>query len=249
MTSPSWEMTVEHLMSGEGTGSNVASLCFFSCSEEEQLMKTTEFLHVEEWQYYRSLHFERRIRSYLAGRYAAKKAIALYTNEDDLRRILIARGIFNQPLVVHSQNAQVSITHSGHLAAAVAFSEKFLMGIDIEQICESNREVLQDQATARELSLIQSLAYSADSMLTLVWTAKEALSKVLKTGLSTPFAIFELKQINLKDDVFVSYYENFYQYETTSFMLDSFVCSITYPKGMRLNMKAIKKGLNIPIQI
>ncbi|EFU39758.1 hypothetical protein PVOR_20734 [Paenibacillus vortex V453] len=47
----------------------------------------------------------------------------------------------------------------------------------------------------------------------------------------------------------MSYYENFSQYETTSFMLDSFVCSMTYPKGMRLNMKAIKKGLNIPIQI
>ncbi|GAB6931217.1 hypothetical protein JCM10914A_52000 [Paenibacillus sp. JCM 10914] len=236
-------------MSDEGTSLNAASLCLFSCTEEEQLLKTTELLHHEEWKYYRSLQFERRIRSYLAGRYAAKKAISMYLKEDDLSQIRIERGVFNQPLVVHAQNVQVSITHSGHLAAAVAFSEKFPMGIDIEQICEGNRDVLHNQITAKELNLIQSLPYSEDQLLTLVWTAKEALSKVLKTGLSTPFGIFELQQINVKNDVFVSCYENFYQYETVSFMLDSFVCSITYPKGMGPNIEAIKKGLDIPIRI
>lgn len=249
MTNPCWEMTVEHLITGKGTSLNAASLCLFSCSEEEQLVKTTAFLHQEEWEYYRSLQFERRIKSYLAGRYAAKKAISMYLHEEDLSRIGIERGVFNQPLVVHAQNAQVSITHSDRLAAAVAFSEKSPMGIDIEQICEGKREVLHNQIRPKELTLIQSLPYSADGLLTLVWTAKEALSKVLKTGLSTPFALFELKQINVKDDFFVSHYENFCQYETVSFMLDSFVCSITYPRGMLLNIEAIKKGLKIPVRI
>jgi phosphopantetheinyl transferase len=239
----SGEVMVENLLIDKEAREYRASFYLFDFSNVDIHEKTIPLLHAKELEMYRSLKFERRIRSYLAGRYAAKRAVSLYLKENDLTQIFIDQGVFTQPVVVHSKHVQTSITHCENLAAAVAFPEKLPMGIDIEQIRPGKLEVLESQATRRETSFIRSLPYSNESMLTLLWSVKEALSKVLKTGLTTPFHIFELKRIEIKDGFFLSSYENFYQYETVSFLFQPFVCSIAYPKGVELNTDPMKKGL------
>ncbi|MCG8400964.1 MAG: 4'-phosphopantetheinyl transferase superfamily protein, partial [Firmicutes bacterium] len=187
-------------------------------------------LHPQERDYYDALKFEKRIKSYLMGRFVAKQAVAFLTGNHNLEDILIHPGIFTQPIVVcHTQNIQVSITHCDDFGVALAFPEAHPMAIDLEQMSIDKRDVIERQATDYEKDIINALSVPYDVGLTLLWTAKEALSKALKTGLMTPFNIFEISQIDYNDKYMISYYNNFAQYKAMSFTIGNYMCSMVYP--------------------
>ena len=75
--------------------------------------------------------------------------------------------------------------------------------------------------TDAEKELIRKYPDSYEFMLTLLWTAKEALSKILKTGLMTSFKILEIDKIEHKDGYWLSYYKSFGQYKVISFQTGS----------------------------
>lgn len=207
--------------------------CFFSrIIDYEGLV---QYLHTKERNYYNTLKFKKRIRSYLLGRYVAKQAVAVLTGEDDLTNILIESGIFTQPIVVsNKQNVQVSITHCDDFGAALAFPEAHPLGIDLEKISPNKRDVLERQITEDEKKLISSSTFSYEAGLTLLWTAKEALSKVLKTGLMTPFKVFEISKIEIHDNYAMCYYKNFTQYKVISFTIYKYMCSMVHPLKTRI---------------
>lgn len=150
--------------------------CFFSCKTDYKGL--VQYLHAQEYNYYNILKFEKRIRSYLMGRFVAKQAVAALIGEKNLTNIFIHSGIFTQPIVVSSkQNIQVSITHCDDFGAALAFPEAHPMGIDIEKINPNKRNVLERQITGGEKERISSCSLSYETGLTLLWTAKEALSE------------------------------------------------------------------------
>jgi phosphopantetheinyl transferase len=214
------------------------SICYcfvISFSHYENLIK---FLHKKETGYYDNLKHEKRKKSYLIGRYSAKRAISVLTNVDDLQEILIQPGVFNQPIISYKRSidAQVSITHSGDFGAAVAFPEALPMGIDIEKIDPGKKDVMESQITNREKSLIKGMSGPDEKMLTLLWSAKESLSKVLKTGLTIPFDIYEIESIKHTQNCFIAFFKNFTQYKTLSFTLGQYMCSIAYPRLFNLNL-------------
>lgn len=219
-------------------GNLKAAICFFHLPVSVSLEGLGEDLHHQEAAYYSTLKFETRQRSYLIGRYAAKQAVASLVQEKDLRKILIEQGIFSQPVVRcgDERNIQVSITHCEELGAAVAFPEAHPMGIDLQEIDAKRREVIESQATAAEKKIVSSLSCPYDTLLTLLWTAKEALSKVIKTGLTSPFTIFEMRTIEIQEDFFVGYFRNFAQYKTLSFEIDHHVCSLVFPKKTQIEI-------------
>ena len=215
-----------------------AALCMFTLEVSSPLEELVAVLHPGELVYFNELEFDRRKRSYLIGRYAAKQAIANLVQKENLQNILIQQGIFNQPVVrceMH-QNIQVSITHCEEFGAAIAFPEAHPMGIDLQEINERRREVIESQVSEPEKEIIGKLSHPYDTILTLFWTAKEALSKVLKTGMMTPFTLFEMNVIEVRDDCFIGYFKNFAQYKTLSFVIDKHVCSIVYPKNTELGI-------------
>lgn len=222
-----------------------AHICLCYASIFTQYLETVEFLHPKELEYYFTLKFEQRIKSFLAGRYAAKKAVSFFSNDKNLECILIGSGIFNQPIVVHPNetNIQVSISHCDNLGAAIAFSEELPMGIDIERINADRKDVLESQMTGGEKDLFKLLPCSHEAACTLFWTAKEALSKILKTGLMIPFHICEINQIVIEDGIVYSFFKNFPQYCTASLIFHPYVCSITYPKKVVLDIKATEELL------
>jgi phosphopantetheinyl transferase len=202
--------------------------CFFSSTKEYE--DIIQYLHTQERKYFDTLKFEKRIRSFLIGRLVAKHAVAALTGELDLADIYIQAGIFNQPIVVsNNKNIQVSITHSGDCGVALAFPETSPMGIDIEIVCPANSRVIERQMAQGEIEQIDALVLSRDKGLTLLWTAKEALSKILKTGLTIPLDIFEISKIEICDNCVMGYFKNFAQYKVISFVVDNYVCSIAYP--------------------
>lgn len=224
-----------------------AALCCCFFSNKTAYENVVQHLHTQERHYYNTLQFDKRIRSYLIGRFAAKQSVAALTGAGRLSDIFIQSGIFTQPVVASDkQNIQVSITHCDDIGAALAFPETHPMGIDIEKIDINKRTVFEGQITDHEQERIISLPISYDIGLTLLWTAKEALSKVLKTGLTTPFSIFEISNMESYDNYTICYFKYFAQYKTISFSVCNYICSIVYPLKTKVyfNIQFLKEFVN-----
>jgi 4'-phosphopantetheinyl transferase len=128
--------------------------------------------------------------------------------------------------------------------AALAFPEAHPMGIDLEIINSKQKIALEGQVTEWEKQQIVSLPILYDVGLTLLWTAKEALPKVLKTGLMTPFDVFAISKMELYDYYIICYYENFPQYKVICFTISNYMCSIAYPLKTELRFNPYTLKLN-----
>jgi 4'-phosphopantetheinyl transferase EntD len=231
-----------------GTKENIkASLCLCHLLNQTAYDNAKKCLDIKEEDYYSSLKFDRRRRSYILGKYVAKQAICAYS-KDDIKNINIFKGVFNQPIAkcINKQNVQVTITHSNNFGGAIAFPELVPMGIDIEKIDSDNTNVIEAELTNREKELIKNLPCNYDKSMTLLWTIKESLSKALKTGLMVPLKIYEISNVDVKENYTISSFKNFMQYNTISFNIGEFMLSFTYPKNTELviNINNIKNKFN-----
>ena len=94
-----------------------------------------QYLHPQEHNYFNSLTFEKRIRSYLMGRIIAKHVVAALIGKKSLTNIIIQSGSYTQPIIVSNKpNIQVNITHCDDFGAALAFPEAHPMRIDLERL-------------------------------------------------------------------------------------------------------------------
>lgn len=225
-----------------------AGICICHLPITADYLEVLQYLHSQELNYYETLTVEKRKKSYLLGRYSAKHAVSALVGEENPQNILIKQGFFNHPIVINTnnQNVQVSISHCDDIGAAVAFPEAIPMGIDIELLDPNKTNVLESQMTEKEKKLIKSFPYSYSAMLILLWTAKEALSKVLKTGMMTPFQVYEINYLTVKHSCIVSSFKNFTQYKGISFNLGCYVCTIVHPKSTEifLNINYLKNVFN-----
>ncbi|MGA1840720.1 MAG: 4'-phosphopantetheinyl transferase family protein [bacterium] len=218
----------------------LSDLSFLNLKEKRSL-----FLHPKELAYFDSLRFERRQKSFLLGRFCAKQALSAFLQESDMTEISVHHGVFEHPIVRHSKGkvVQISISHCDHCGGAIAFPEEHPMAIDLEKIDPRKRDVILTQCTPEEFKLIQSLPIPETNQLTLLWTVKESLSKVLKCGLMTPFKVFEVKEVKSEYDCFFWTFRKFAQYKAISFVIGKTVCSIITPKKteVMIDIKTIKE--------
>ena len=129
----------------------------------------------------------RRRHELVAGRLAAKLALSQITSVPDPRTVSILPGVLGQPVVsgANLANFGVSISHSGFAAVATAFPEACPVGLDIEEIRPENTLALRKYATVEEFSRLREYLEGDETMpLTALWCAKEAMSKLLRCGLS-----------------------------------------------------------------
>lgn len=222
-------------------------LCLSKESYANLIAISNDFLHPREKAYFASLTHQKRQYSYLLGRYCAKDAISALTKISNLTTVCIKNGIFEQPIVYCplNPNLQVSISHTDAIGCAIAFPEAHPMGIDVEIICDSKIESLQEQMTKTEKAEMGAMFNDATQLI-LRWTVKEALSKVLKCGLMMPFHLLEIKTPLQEKDCTISFFTNFHQYKAMSFIMDNVVCSIVYPikTQLVLNFHEIKRVFN-----
>jgi 4'-phosphopantetheinyl transferase len=214
-----------------------ASFCWSSASLETLVLHQSEFLSGPEFEYLqRSLHDNRR-RSYLLGRYCAKEAICQYLSRQNRASFVIIPGVFQQPIVrgADRENLQVSISHCGDWAIAVAFDEAHPIALDIEAVALDRRETIQSQLTENEKTMSAALPGNLDQNLACFWTAKEALSKVLKTGMMTPFNLFEVEKVEVTEDGLRGLFKSFAQYRFLSFGLGKLAFSLVLPKQSQLD--------------
>jgi len=192
-----------------------------------------DFLCGSEVTYFAGLKFERRQRSYLLGRYAAKLAVRELVGQPDLTRIEIRRGVFEQPLVscAGTEGCGVSISHSHDMATALAFPLGHTMGIDVERLDAAHFSTLQSQLSTKEADWVEAAGERKLEWATAIWTAKEALSKVLGSGMMSPIHIYSLTELRLLSIAnWEGCFQNFAQYKSLSWAGVGSVLSMVLPK-------------------
>jgi phosphopantetheinyl transferase len=212
------------------SGSWHAVLCLAVFPNEDSFQAAQEVLCPTERQRLTSLDYTERRHSFLAGRWAAKQALAAWAGLDDPSQFAIQNGVFDQPVVNGPlANLQVSISHCDNLALALAFPEAHPMGVDLEKIHAGQAEALADQFTPAELGYLKSGSWPLSAGLTRLWTAKEALGKTIRTGLMTPLSIYETQEWSDSPRLSRCAYRHFAQYRSLSFFLGNYACSLCHP--------------------
>ena len=105
------------------------------------------------------------------------------------------------------------------------------MGLDAERIDLTRYETILSQLSNQETQWIEANAEHKLQLATALWTAKEALAKVLCTGLMSPVQIYNLSEFNrISSGNWEGLFENFAQYTTTTWIGTSHAVSIVLPK-------------------
>lgn len=193
-------------------------------------------LHPEEQKIYNSYKHDKRKHSYLLGRVASKTAIQKYTQVQP-KDVNIINGLLRQPIVKGINNVDVSISHADNLGFAAAFNDTLLLGIDIEKHQDESASYLQEYLMDKEKM------YTSMSELTLLWSAKEALSKCLKIGLTSSFELYQIKQWNLIHDLYQIEFRYFPQFKCSSFFVDSYVFSVVTLADFTPDLSGFKKKI------
>jgi 4'-phosphopantetheinyl transferase len=171
--------------------------------------------------------------SYLAGRFAARQAVALYLRDQPDCRFDISSGVFNQPVVrCESSNVPgVTISHTRDVAVAIAHDAGHLIGVDVETIGAARALDMRAWLTGTEQRLVAVIPWDRATALTALWTAKEALSKALKCGLTVPMSVLEISALVAESSATIqTEFTNFCQYKCLTWTLERHVLSIALPR-------------------
>jgi len=188
-------------------------------------------LHPREMAVLAGLRAPRRRRSYLLGRCAAKAALSELLGGVERARIEIVSGVLDQPVVRGGgpEPVDVSITHSDARACALAFPAAMPMGLDVEELDPERAAVMESQLAQAERAMVRAVTHSDLLGFTLVWTAKEALSKALRCGLTVPFDVLALDRIEVGPWGFTGRFRNFGQYAFHVWTRPGWVLSLVLP--------------------
>ena len=220
-----------------------SQLCLSNASLTELNLFKNKYLHPTEQAYHASLSHERRQYSYLMGRYCSKMALCEYKNIISYSEINIQPGYFDHPIIFHPtfNNIQLSISHTQELGGVIVFPEALPMALDIEMVAKSKIEVIKTQISENENTLSLPFLPIEEERMTLLWTVKEALSKVLRCGLTVSFELFEIAKMYKQDHFIRCHFKHFHQYQTLSFILDLSICTIVYPREIEFQLEEIAK--------
>ena len=176
--------------------------------------------------------------TYMAGRLCAKAALQQYVGPPyRYQDFFIDKGIFDYPLVVHQtpvSNLQVGISHCERVIGALAYSDHHPVGLDIECLNPHIRQFKEEIITAAERRLMDALPGDTTRYYTSLWAAKEALSKILRTGLMTPFRLLEVGRLTVKPWGIEYLFENFPQYKSIVFLTETCLYALALPRKTTL---------------
>lgn len=150
-----------------------------------------------------AFRFPKRQKEWLQGRWAAKAlAHSLPAYRDTpLDQIEILNTPEGAPfLQVQGQAPRadcLTISHSGHLAlCALASGSGFRVGADLEKIEPRTGTFILDYFTPAECQLVETVsAENRAVVVTLIWSAKEAMLKALGVGLRWDTRMVEVRAV------------------------------------------------------
>ncbi|UYX52545.1 4'-phosphopantetheinyl transferase superfamily protein [Bacillus thuringiensis] len=193
-----------------------------------------EILHNKEKEHYYSIESVERKKSYLFGRYCVKRAMILNGMTKKQREVCIDYGEFNHPIVTHGneKNIQVSLSHSNDVAVSLLFTQKHILGIDIEKITNESANIMSEILFDKERNFIQK--ENENIILVSMWSAKEALAKSLRIGFSASLKIFEISEIYFKENKLNVHFTFFPHLKVEGIIINDYVLSIACLKQHEL---------------
>ncbi|MFI8494448.1 4'-phosphopantetheinyl transferase family protein [Peribacillus butanolivorans] len=192
-----------------------------------------EIFNEQEWKYLNLQKGIKRIIEAKKSLYCGKIAIMEFLDIglSEIKNISLLKGVFGQPVIVNnllpSINLGISITHTDKTFGILIFDQLHPMGIDIETKTKTDSEFLETYLTECEKKLIKE----SNGVLSkeIFFSAKESLSKILKTGLTSPLQIYEISKFDIKNNSISLFYENFTQYKSTVELVKDEIRSVTFP--------------------
>jgi len=173
-------------------------------------------LSAAEQDYFQRFKYMKRKKEWLGGRIAAKAAIlplaSHHAADQNLRSITILPNKHGRPIVEElpaslsalGNEPTISLSHSDGFAVALARAKSTSRagcGIDLQEISPKLAGLTSHFATDAELQLLaQQAGCDEDTVLTMLWTVKEALKKALLHDQSVIFSATELREITLVSD-------------------------------------------------
>lgn len=173
--------------------------------------------------------FIRSKKSLICTKLALKDFCSLDLNE--MQGITLFKGVFGQPILSCDSslinNLGVSLSYSNNTIGILLFDQRHPMGLDIELKTVEDAPFLADFFTEDELKLIRlNKDFLSKEMF---FSAKESLSKILKTGLTSPLSIYEISNFKVTGTSIFLYFKNFTQYHTEVTHIGDEYRSITFP--------------------
>ncbi len=134
--------------------------------------------------------FEKRRRDWLLGRWASKVALLALTglSHRDINRLEIASAPDGAPLPrLDSRPCQMmlSLRHSNNRASAAVRPGATPLGCDLELIESRGAGFVETYFTTAECEAVERAnPEDRDTLITIIWSAKESVLKALRRGLS-----------------------------------------------------------------
>jgi len=201
---------------------------------DNEVKGSYSLLSEDEKTIFQNFKAESRKNEFIAGRVLAKNAISLLSDLDP-NQINITSGIWGYPLVQTKgiNSMWVSIAHSKQIAGALVAKEStYPIGLDVEDIADENKDVLKIFLSKYKLELSLEEQH-------LYWSAKEAVSKALRTGFTIPETIFQIKKVTSTDGFYHVTFKHVSRLKVLAWITDDVLTSIAYPT--ELHFKSLIK--------
>ena len=189
------------------------------------------------------IKFAPKRQSFLLGRLAAKSALGAMLEEPDLAALEIYAGVFGQPLVRHPRalGVDVTLSHSHGVAVALAYPAAWPAGLDLETVAPDAVAMLLAEMTLSdaEKSWVAA-AVTPSSACAVLWSAREALGKALKTGVNSPLGVLSTFGIQAARSAagapaWRGGYTNFSQFQWRAQIFDERVLVLALPREIELD--------------
>ncbi|WP_156111672.1 4'-phosphopantetheinyl transferase family protein [Thalassospira australica] len=227
-------------------GATIAILYRHRISEDDVKKLAENYLHVKEQQRRHKFKYLQRRDSFTIGRLAAKIALKKHLDDVPPNDIFIGSGLFNQPIILGASyrlcELGVSISHSDQLGVAIVHHKGHPIGIDVDQLAQTDVVPVLDAMDARLKEQFVKLSLSEYEAASLVWVACESLGKVLITGMMVPLSIYAPSSIVRCGAGFELRYKNFKQYQTRVMPFADAWLAITFPGQTDMDLSWVVSG-------
>jgi phosphopantetheinyl transferase len=170
-----------------------------------------------------------RYESYRMGRMTAHEALALWLPRAVHLRTAVLRGPLGQPLATadDADVAEVSIAHCQGWAAAVVSERGRPFGVDVERRSADTEGPAMRASSPGQLTVACGTGLDPGTAALLLWTAREAAGKALRTGLVVAPEVLDIDVVEeIGRDVHEVRYRNLPALTGVTRVLDDVVVSL-----------------------
>lgn len=173
------------------------------------------------------------------SRLMAKQAIGDLAGSQmrPFNEIEITKGFLKNPIIKGvCSGTQISIAHCKEYAGAVAYPEELIIGMDME-VAGYNKDNSIWQILADRERKMHPENMDRERFSLIMWTAKEALVKFMKLGLTVSFEIMQIDSIACHENGYRLKFRYFHGLEAYCLLYKNLVCTLVYPMELGVTQK------------